>query len=491
VSTQPRPRRGAAGPRTRCARTRVRVTRALIPWLLASALAACAAIVDARPEYDRAVEEIRAVTGATDVYHPAADDDVAARVRVLLRDGLSQDEAVEVGLLTNPRLQAAFRRIGIAKAERVQAGLLGNPSLGAALRRPSAGGSVAIEAALLGSLADLWQIDTREAVAQDALARRILEVAHEAASLAADLRAAYLDALAAARMLEVAEESHALASELVALVEARAQVRAATGIDVNLAQIERLDADVDRRDARLRDTQARRRLVALLGWSREPEDLVLTGTLVDGALPIGDTALLGRLALERRLEVRAARAALDEAVAGVRREQDLTVRVVDLGIAAEREDGWSVGPGVDIELPVFDANETGVARALDEIARRERLLAAARLEVAHDVASARDRVQASREAAVLYTDGILPHAEATRALAREGYEAGETTLVAVIQAQREVLEARRALARRLEEAALALADLERATGTTREVLEGLAERVPANDEAVPAAEDGR
>src|SRR4051812_31461386 len=57
----------------------------------------------------------------------APDHEVTEAVRAMLADGLTADEAVQVALLNNRRLQATYEGLGVAQAEVVQAGLLHNP----------------------------------------------------------------------------------------------------------------------------------------------------------------------------------------------------------------------------------------------------------------------------------------------------------------------------------------------------------------------------
>jgi cobalt-zinc-cadmium efflux system outer membrane protein len=452
------------------ARVPYRSLRARCAGLLLLTLPSCAVVVDPAPDYDRVVEEVRSVTGAAGVHHPLAQEGVRERVEQLLGDGLAVHEAAEVGLLVNPGLQARIQAVGMGKANRVQAGLVSNPSFSAALRFPSGGGSSAIEASLFESLTDLWQRSAREGIAEAELQRLILDVAHEAALLAADIRDAYIDALAAARLLEVAEDNRSLVAQLVELAETRVAARAATAIDARLAEVERLGVEVAFRDARFEVASTRRRLVFLLGLTVEPTNLVLSGSLSGPSVALPDPGRLIDLALERRLDVRAARAHLEQAAEQLRLEHDLAVRVLDVGLVAEREDGWSIGPGVVIELPIFDGNEAQVARALAVLTQREKALAAVRLSATHEVVSSLARLRASQEAVALYTDGILPQTEATLEMARESYREGATALLPVVQAQRELLRARGALVLRLQAAASAMSELERATGATREEL---------------------
>ena len=201
--------------------------------------------VNPGPDYGRAVDEIRSATGAEHVFHPDADSAATdERVAELLHDGLGLSEAVELGLLNNPALQAAFRNVGMAHADRVQAGLLTNPSLNAVLRFPTSGGASEFEGGLFGSLLDIWQVPKRERVAESALQRRILELAHQAALLAGDIRVAYVETTASARLFEIAKENRASAQRLFGLAEARLEAAAGTVIDANLASLEFLETEV-------------------------------------------------------------------------------------------------------------------------------------------------------------------------------------------------------------------------------------------------------
>lgn len=433
-------------------------------------LAACRAAYP-HPDYERAVDEIRSVTGAQHVLHP--DSDGAAtqeRIAALLRDGLGLSEAVELGMLNNPGLRAAFHSVGMAHADRVQAGLLTNPSLIAALRLPTSGGASEFEGGLFGSLLDIWQVPRRERVAESALQRRILELAHQAALLAGQIRVAYVGATAADRLLEIAEQNRESARLLFELAEARLEAAAGTITDANLARLEYLDTEIAHRDAQLAAGEARRRLLMLLGFEPQDSRPRLVELSDDEPARLPALAELEQLALERRRDLRAAREAVRQAAAEVERQRGLLTRSVNLGLAAEKDGDWSVGPGVRVELPLFDQNQAQVARALDSVAQREALLAALRIAAMQEVSSALARAQASWDVLAIYRDDLLPRSARTLDQARESYQLGKTTMLPALEAQRQLLAARSAHARRLLQAATALSDLERATGTPREDL---------------------
>ena len=94
------------------------------------------ATVDPRLDYDRTARYITAATGHENIYRPGDEAVVEAKLTELMSGGLTASEAVEVCLLNNRRLQAAFFEVGMARADVVQSGLLSNPSLGVSMRFP-------------------------------------------------------------------------------------------------------------------------------------------------------------------------------------------------------------------------------------------------------------------------------------------------------------------------------------------------------------------
>lgn len=456
----------------RCAEDRIRELAWVVDWrtrvvLCAAVVTGCAS-VDTTPDYDRAIQEIRAATGAANVYHPDDDDGIPEREAELLAQGLELQEAVELGLLRNPFLQASFRSVGMANADRVQAGLLSNPSLSAALRFPIDGGTTQIEGGLFGSIVDLWQMPARTRIAERALEETMFELAHSAVQLAASIRAAYIEVLAAEQILVIAQENMDSATRLVELVGMRLEVGAATAVDRNLSELERLDAEIVLRDARFREGDQRRTLASLLGYLYVPAGLQLSGALPAAAGALPDLESLQILASERRLDVRAAQSRLQEAVEELQRQRGLIVKEVQGGIEAESEGDWALGPAIRLELPIFDQNQAQIARAVESLARHQALLQAVHVAAAQDVSSALARSHAQWDAVRLYGDQVAC-AQETLDLSRQSYEVGKITILPVIEAQRKLLSARRMLVLRLSAAAAAVSDLERATGTTREV----------------------
>ncbi len=447
---------------------RNRIGLATAAWFLG--FASCASVYPA-PDYDRAVGEIRSATGSENVFHPESSPEATEqRVGELLGDGLGLSEAVEIGLLNNPALQAAFRNIGMAHADRVQAGLLKNPSLGAALRFPTGGGGSEFEGGLFASLFDVLQRPKRKRIAEYHLQREVLQLANRAALLASDIRSAYLEANSADRLFGIAEENLASANQLSGLASARLEAAAGTAVDANLARVEWLEIKVALRDAALASGEAHARLCLLLGLEPGKQEIELTepwGETPSDLLPLDELEIL---ALAKRLDIRAAREAVKQAAAEVEKQRSLFARNIDVGLVAEKGDDWSFGPGIEMAIPILDRNKAQIAKAREALAQHGSILTALELLAKQEVYSAMAQVEASRGSLAIYRDDILTCAEQAFSQARESYQLGKTNMFPALEAQRKLLATRSALAHRSLQAAIALSDLERATGTSREDL---------------------
>lgn len=488
------------------------------PMLLAVALLAfggCTSL-NPRPDYDRAADHVRAAVGHPIEYRPG-DDTVAARVTELLAGGLTIDEAVQVCLLNNAQLQAAFEDVGVARADYVQSGLFSNPTVSVAVRFPDGGGMAGLEADLAQNIAELWQIPYRQKAAERQLDRAVLELARRAAGLALDTKAAYFQALRADREHELARETLALTQQLIEIAVARRDAGSGSEIDVSLAQSQHLDAEVRLRAAERDAAVARADLARVLGLTLSPDELVLTDRLDDPRdwqLTANEVVAVARGA---RLDLRIAAETVGAALAQVGYQKTRFLREIEVGVSMERDarasrgdrnwlaetawasleagqlaapsfqpreretTDWTVGPTISAEIPLFDQNQAQIARAQHEYEQARRLLEALNRDLVQDAWQTLKRAAAARDTARLYADKILPLRERSLGLAREAYRSGRVTFLSVLEAQRELLGGRVAYVQALQDSALAIVELERLTG--RPATELFKDVAPTTDSA--------
>lgn len=279
----------------------------LIPLLaLTAAVAGCASAAPRRDAFanirqsvaDRADHRIHWNRGSD------ADAEVAHSIQLMLGHPLSSEMAVQVALLNNPTLQAAYEDVGVTQAELVAAGLLHNPVFDAELRFPEGGGGTKLDLAVVADFLDVFQIPLRKRLAKTSLQSAELRTADAVLNLAAEVRAAYTDAVAAQQLLElrrtVAEAASAAAEVAQRLHEAGNITELALVSEQALgesAQLELTSAEAEAQAARLRLGQ----LIGVVddAWQLPPQ-------LPDVPGEQFTVSELEAMSLEQRLDLRGA-----------------------------------------------------------------------------------------------------------------------------------------------------------------------------------------
>lgn len=426
-------------------------------------------------DYDRASDHAAEATAADSglIGFPAEEPPVQDRIAGRLAGGVSMEEAVEIALLNNRDLQAAFYDIGISRADVVQSGLLANPSLGAVLRFPKDGGDATLEARLAWNLIDLWHRPARKRVQEQRLERTVLEVAHRSAQLVARTKAAYVAAIAAEGARLVEDENLASTGEFLELTLARQDAGAATEVEVNAAWAEHLEQEVRLRSASLREFEKKLRLATLLGLDTGPEELSLTSPLAPPPAASFDLETLMASAATHRLDLRAARENMRAIESEVALEKRLFLREFRAGVELEsRGEESEIGPGFDMEIPLFDRNNAQVTRAGLRHQQAQSTVYALTVATHQQVRAAHKRLASTLETSRAYREDIAPLRTSSLELAREAFRAGKTGFLSVLEAQKRLLAARRDANAWTEASALMVIELEAACGRPlRELVE--------------------
>lgn len=176
-------------------------------------------------------------------------------------------------------------------------------------------------------------------------------------------------------------------------------------------------------------------------------------------------------ALQQRIEIRVARAALEQARANARL-QEVAARP-DLNITAgyKRTQLPDTNTGVNtaivslrITLPIADKNQGNRMAAEAEVRRQELLLAAAETEVRADYAEALQEYDSRRAEFLNALQPLRQHAANIATIAAAAYAEGGTDLLRLLDAERARLEAELAWARGMVDYRQSMAKLEAAEG---------------------------
>lgn len=445
--------------------THHRITIGLVLTLL---LTTSCVQVEPRPDFERARGLVEESTGRQEVFDPYAPVLTEEELSAIIADGLSLDAALRLALINNRDLQAEFQEIGVAHADWVQAQLLSNPSLDVLLRFPTDGGRSILEAFVGVELLELWRIPLRTEAAQQNLEATVLRIARRAGEHLAESRKSYYVAVAAEELHRVAQENVELVALSFEAVKGLHEAGAADAFDENLARGPLLAAQLALRTAQIEMANARRDLAKNLSIDQPVDGLVLTDRLPDPVKFEVDQEALVQQALRSRLDLRAIATAIEALDTRMRLERRKAWGDVAAGPSFAQQGGASgsdiVGPGLSLTLPIFDQNQAQVARAGFQLEQMIKLHESAQVAVAQNVRASADRVSASSRNLAFYSEELLPQAERSLALARESYAAGRTTLLALVEVQRQFLDARQGHVTLRLEAAASFSDLERVVG---------------------------
>ncbi len=296
-----------------------------------------------------------------------SDADRAAieqRVTALLAQPLSVDDAVQLALLNNRGLQAAFYELGITEAEVVQAGRLPNPGFSfARLRR---GDEVELERGLHFNLARLVAMPLMRQVEERRFKQAQGAAATAVLSLAAQTRVAYFNALAAEETVRYTRQVMQAAQASAELARRMEQVGNFSKLQRAREQAFYADAALNLARAEQAQRATRERLTRQLGvWGAQTQ-FTLPPRLPDLPPQANDLPDVERLAMAQRLDVQGAKLAVEQTA----RNLGLTratrfVNVLELGAIrnssneAPTQRGWEIG----VELPLFDWGDARIARA--------------------------------------------------------------------------------------------------------------------------------
>ena len=365
---------------------------------------------------------------------------------VRLEDGVTEDEAVAIALWNNATLHADLSVLGLARADLLDAGLLRNPILNLVL---PIGPYRQFESALNFPLEVFWQRRKRVEAATVEVNRVAQSLEQNALNLIRDVRLAYTDWTFAVERVRLADEAVDWRQQTVKLINVRLRVGDIGEIEATAARLDQSLAVEQTTRLRREIVLARDRLRQLLGASEEPTELKLpqqkslvilasfkTDEQVTATAAKSFEEIL-QAALSARPELRAAEIAIETAAKRAQWEHSRLVTLAGLLNLKQGEGvGFSPRPGIVAELPIFNRNQGGIARADAEVERASWLYLAARQRIANEVRDAFNQYWQARETLAQWQTNILPPAETNVQLSEAAFKSGDQSYLFVLDALR-------------------------------------------------------
>ena len=395
-----------------------------------------------------------------------ADDKAAAQVvQSLLHRPLTAEDAVQIALLNNRRLQATYEELGVAQANLVQAGLFKNPRLGASFQPSvSSGPEPVIGLELTQNFLDIFFIGLRKHIASGEFDAAKARVTAAVLDQAGETRAAFLELQAAEQLLEM---RRSVTDAAAASREASQKLFDAGNITQLALANERAgltQATLDLAGAQAESIGRREELNRSMGlWGVDATTWRVAGRLPElPKVEIDIQGIEGR-ALAQSLDLTEAKAQVQVAAgrAGITRWPAI-LSDLEVGVIGTREnDGfWHVGPSVAMQIPIFDQGQARNAAGASELRRALQEYVAEAVELRSAARSARDRLVAARERAAYCSDVSLPVRHEVLRESQLQYNAMQIGVFQLLTAKRDEIEAGTQYVESLKDYWMARANLE-------------------------------
>jgi cobalt-zinc-cadmium efflux system outer membrane protein len=429
--------------------------------LLLVGLTGCASVnLDAGfPEVRAAVEERH---GTRIVWNQGTelDREAAERLRSLLAKKLTVADAARIAMLNNRDLQAVYTELGLAQADLVQAGLFRNPMLDAAVLFPLSGARPDLQFGAVVGLLDALYIPLRKRVAAAQFEEAKLWVTGAVLDFAARVRRAFYVHQANEQLLELRQT---IVQALTAALDVSRQLHEAGNIsDLDLAR-DRVATETSRlalRSAEIAARQSREQLNRLMGVWGEQTEWEIDGRLPD--IPADPPSVTGieREALARSIDLAHARQRIIAAGERVGYERATSlIPGAEVGLEAEREEGWKLGPVLSVPLPLFDQGQARIGRGAAELRRAQQEYYALAVRIRSTARAVRDRVLGAQDRARYYRDILLPLHERVVSEGQLQYNAMQIGIFQLLRDRAQQIEAGVAYVEELRDYWIARADL--------------------------------
>lgn len=380
-----------------------------------------------------------------DIQWPRSSQERAAtdaRVAGLLAQPLSAEDAVQIALLNNRMLQAAFEQLGISEADLVQAGRLPNPRFD--LRHAGAAGQYDVEETLSLDVLSLLTMPYARAIAKQRFAQTQRAAVLRVVQLAMHTREAYYAAVAARESRDYRQQVRSAAETSATLAQRMVAAGNWSSLDGARERISYTEAVQGFAHAQLAEQAAREALISIMGLPGESATLSLRLAESLPILPasLQDLSETDDALLQNRLDLQLMRMGIDELQHNLKLTRSTRfVNVLDIGATREqlgpRDAPYERGYAITLEVPLFDGGSARVRKSAAIYAQAVDRFAQAAIEARSQIRLARANYRTAFDLAKQQADVVLPLREAAAQENLQRYNASQISLFELLAGARE------------------------------------------------------
>ena len=344
---------------------------------------------------------------------PAAEQAARARVSALLRRPLTADAAVQIALLNNRGLQAAYNELGITEAVMVEASLPLSPTI--SLSVLSTPVELDIERRIILEILALATLEARTEIARERFRQAQLRAAMETLRLAATVRRAFFRAVAARQMADFLAEGVSAAQTAAELAKRLAESGSMTKLDLSREQVFHAEMSAQLGTTRQRTESERERLVRAMGLSGGDLSFRLPNALPALPRSLRTAPAIETEAVRRRIDLQIGRIEVD----ALAKSYGLTkatrfINLADVSAVSrtQRESSGTHGTGgggeIELQVAIFDFGQARLRKAGETYMQAVNRLAESAVNVRSQAREAYRVHRASYDVAKRYRDDVLP-----------------------------------------------------------------------------------
>jgi len=376
------------------------------------------------------------------VSSPADAAYAQTRVARLLRAPLSADAAVQIALLNNAELQAAYNRLGVAEAVAVQASRPPLPSFTYDWVKTSI--ELDIERQVVASVLQLATWPARSKIAGVRFDQAELRAAEETLRVAAETRKAYYSAVGARQILAALSSAKANAESSAELAGKLTETGAINKLDQARRQVFASEIQAQVTAAKLKATVAEERLTRLVGLWGPNVAALLPSTLPPLPSASRSLASVEQEAMDKRVDLEIGRLEV-EALArsyGLTRSMRFLNVLNASGISKTQKDKGEPsadGGGFDIalEVPIYDFGRASMREAEQRYVEALNALRAMAVNARSEAREAYGAYASTRAIVVQYDREVLPLRKTISEETELQYNAMQVDAFALLQAARD------------------------------------------------------
>jgi outer membrane protein TolC len=370
-------------------------------------------------------------------------------VRNLRRKVLTADAAVQIALLNNRGLQAAFNELASSEAEMVGDSLPPNPTF--SISRIMGSGSVEIERQVAIDILALATLPIRSEVAAKRFRRAQLRAMEETLRLAAETRRAYYRAVAGAELSALLTRAQDTAKTTAQLATKLGETGSLNKLDQAREQVFYAETTADLATVRQEAASARERLARLLGLWGSDLDFRLPSALPSLPAQAASLPSIEVDAVSRRVDLQAARIELEALARSYGLTQatrflsmlevaGISKKTTEPGAGSIRERGVEL----QLQIPIFDFGEVRVRQAEAAYMQAVNRLAEKAVNVRSEARDAYRTYRASYDIAAHYQREVLPLRKIISDETQLRFSAMQIDVFALLQEARQRIAASRA-----------------------------------------------